>query len=203
MLMFVAGFGIWAAVHSLTAARGVKRWVRERVGQRAHDGFYRLAYNALSVVSIAPLLYVLATRVPGAVVWRVRQPWSVLFVALQVVGLAGLALSLWQTDIWRFVGLRQVWRYLQGEQEPDPPADFVRTGTYGLVRHPLYFFSMMVIWFMPVMAVRTMVFNVLATLYFLIGSLHEERRLEGEFGEAYRRYREEVGGFWPRLGGGD
>ena len=202
LLLATTAFGVWALLHSLTAARGVKRWTRQRFGRRVYDGFYRLAYNAFSVVSILPLLYVLATRVPATLLWRIRSPWTVVSLMAQLVGVVGLLASLLQTDVWRFAGVRQALRYLQGEAQPDPPAAFVQTGTYGVVRHPLYFFSMLVIWFTPVMTLGTLLFNALATAYFLVGAMHEERRLEREFGDAYRRYREEVPGFVPRLRGG-
>lgn len=199
IVLTAGAFAIWALVHSLTAARPVKAWVRARIGQRAYDGFYRLAYNAFSALSLLPLLYLLATRAPATLLWRVRGPLALLFGGLQLVGLVGLALSLWQTDVWRFLGLRQAVRYVQGEAEPDPPADFVRSGAYGLVRHPLYLFGMLVLWFMPQMTVRSLLFNLLASLYFWVGSLHEERRLEREFGEPYAQYRREVRAFLPRL----
>lgn len=201
ILFTIIAFLLWALLHSLTAARVVKHWARERFGRRVYDGFYRLVYNVFSVVSILPLLAMLATRVPATVLWRVRSPLNVLFMLLQLVGLAGLVASLWQTDVWRFAGVRQALRYLQGEEEPDPPAEFVQTGTYGLVRHPLYFFSMLFIWFTPLMTLSTLLFNGLATVYFLVGAMHEERRLEQEFGETYRQYRRQVPGFLPRVRG--
>jgi len=178
----------------------VKGWVRHKVGRRAYDGFYRLAYNLFSVLSILPLLYLLATQIPAAVLWRVPAPLSFLFGAVQVVGLAGLALSLLQTDVLGFAGVRQALRYLRGAQEPDPPGAFVRSGAYALVRHPLYLFSMLLLWFTPLMTVNALLFDLLATIYFLLGAIHEERRLLAEFGEAYRTYRREVPAFlpWPR-----
>lgn len=197
ILLTAGAFLLWALVHSLTAARQLKSWVRERIGQRAYDGFYRLAYNLFSVFSILPLLYLLATRVPSTVLWRVRVPLNWLFAGIQLVGLIGLGASLWQTDVWRFAGVKQALRYLQGADDPDPPGAFVQTGVYGLVRHPLYFFSMLFIWFTRVMTVNVLLFNVLASIYFFVGALHEERRLLAEFGEAYRYYREKVPGFWP------
>jgi methanethiol S-methyltransferase len=199
LLWIVGAFIAWSLLHSLTAARRVKAWVRARWGQRAYDGFYRLVYNLVSVLTILPLLYLLATRAPSTVLWRVRWPWQLLFLLVQGLGLLGLIASLLQTDVWRFVGVRQVLRYLQGEEKPDPPARFVASGTYGLVRHPLYLFSMLVIWFTPLMTVGTLLFNILASVYFWVGSWHEERRLEREFGEAYRAYRRKVPGFLPRL----
>ena len=43
-------------------------------------------------------------------------------------------------------------------------------GVYGLVRHPLYFFSLLVLWFTPQMTLHWLVFVILATVYFLVGS---------------------------------
>jgi protein-S-isoprenylcysteine O-methyltransferase Ste14 len=63
------------------------------------------------------------------------------------------------------------------------------------VRHPLYFFSLLFIWLNPQMTLASLLFNLLATLYFWVGSIYEERRLTAEFGEAYKAYRREV----PRL----
>lgn len=191
-LWVLLAFGLWAGVHTLLAAEGVKMAVRRRIGERAYAGFYRLAYNLFSLLSIVPVFVVLATVVPSTTLWRWPWPFTILAVGVQLVGLVGLLLSLWQTDIWRFAGLRQAVRFLQGAEAPDPPAGFVRSGTYSLVRHPLYFFSLLVLWFMPLMTLNLLLFNVLATLYFWIGSLHEERRLLAEFGEEYRHYQQEV-----------
>ena len=68
------------------------------------------------------------------------------------------------------------------------------------MRHPLYTFSMLLIWFMPTMSVNLLIFNILATLYFVIGSIIEERRLTVDFGEAYTSYKREVSRFIPYFG---
>lgn len=199
LLGTVAIFALWAVLHSITAARPVKRWVRRQVGERVFDGFYRLFYNVLSVVTILPLLYALALWIPSTVLWRVPPPLNLLFILVQIVGLGGLAVSFLQTDFLRFAGLRQVMRFARGEAQPDPPEPFVRGGVYGLVRHPLYLFSLAVIWFTPLMTFNALLFDILATVYFVLGAWHEERRLLREFGEKYRRYRQEVPAFIPFL----
>jgi protein-S-isoprenylcysteine O-methyltransferase Ste14 len=40
----------------------------------------------------------------------------------------------------------------------------------------------------------------MATFYFYLGALHEERSLKEEFGKAYEEYRLRVPMFLPRLG---
>jgi len=75
----------------------------------------------------------------------------------------------------------------------------VINGMYRFVRHPLYFFSLLALWSMPVMTVNLLMFNIGATLYFVIGSRVEERRLVQSYGEAYRAYQQRVPGLIPLL----
>ncbi|MFW5940684.1 MAG: methyltransferase family protein [Chloroflexota bacterium] len=199
LVSFMILFIIWAVAHSITAAAPFKRWVRRKVGGRAYDGFYRLFYNVVAVVTFVPVLYVAATSVPHQVLWRVRGAWRWIFLFIQVVAFVALVFSLWQTDPLHFAGVRQAYRFLRGDEEVDPPRPFIRRGVYALVRHPLYLFSMLFIWFAPVVTLGTFLFNLIATVYFLLGAVHEERRLLREFGDTYRRYRDEVPSFIPFL----
>jgi protein-S-isoprenylcysteine O-methyltransferase Ste14 len=195
LLSFILAFAAWSVLHSLTASLGFKTLVRRRIGQRAYDGLYRLLYNLTSFLTFLPVLYLGAVILPRGVVWRIPVPVNLLFFFLQAVGILGLLLSLLQTDLLRFAGLGQAVRYLQGASDLDPPARLVTSGTYALVRHPLYAFSLLFLWFTPLMTWSMLIFNVGATLYFWIGSIYEERRLLAAFGDAYRAYKKEV----PRL----
>ena len=197
MILFIISFIIWALLHSITASRRTKAVVRGWIGDRAYEGWYRLFYNVFSFITILPVIYILWTQVPQTVLWQIPAPFSYGAVALQVIGLVGLAVSLWQTDIWEFVGLRQAWRYLQGKDEMTLPPKLVTSGTYSFVRHPLYFFSMLLLWFSPVMTLNSCLFNLLASAYFWAGSRVEERRLADYFGEAYEVYRKRVPGLVP------
>jgi protein-S-isoprenylcysteine O-methyltransferase Ste14 len=59
---------------------------------------------------------------------------------------------------------------------------------YRLVRHPLYTFSLLVLWLNPVVSQNSLAFYLGATLYIVIGAYFEERKLLREFGEAYADY---------------
>ncbi|MFO7662778.1 MAG: isoprenylcysteine carboxylmethyltransferase family protein [Chloroflexota bacterium] len=186
---------IWAVVHSLTAGSRTKMFVRGKIGERAYQGTYRLAYNLFSAVTLMPLFYLMMTRIPNAVLWSVPMPYQLVNYGLQITALIGLAISLLQTDIWSFIGLRQFGRYLRGEPTPDPPSQFVFGGTYALVRHPLYLFSLIYLWSRPEMTLSSLVLCVWVTLYFWIGSVYEEKRLIQEYGADYEQYKGQV----PRL----
>ena len=195
MVWFSIAFVIWAVVHSVTAASSTKTAFREQFGDRAYQGLYRLLYNLVSIVTFLPILYILWTQIPQLTLWIIPTPWRYISMIIQFIALLGLAFSALQTDIFSFIGLRPAVRFLQGAADPAVPDRFVTTGTYRWVRHPLYFFSLLFIWLSPVMTLGSLLFNVLATLYFWIGSIYEERRLLATFGESYQEYRHGV----PRL----
>ncbi len=197
MTTFIITFIIWALLHSLMAARRTKKWVQQRVGERPYQGLYRLFYNIFAGVTFVPVLWVTAVNLLNTELWNIPAPWSYAANLVQLVGVIGLGIALFQTDFWDFVGLRQAARYLSGEAEINLPPKLVTGGMYALVRHPLYFFSLLVIWFGPQMSLQTLLFNFFMTMYLWAGSRVEERRLADFFGAAYDEYRVKVPGLVP------
>lgn len=65
-------------------------------------------------------------------------------------------------------------------------------GPYKRVRHPLYFFSLLMIWFCPDISADRLLFNGLWTLWIIIGTILEERDLVREFGAAYQQYQRQT-----------
>ncbi len=195
--LLIAALALWAVVHSLTAGPRAKLAFRKRFGDRAYHGLYRLLYNLFSLVTFLLVMVALAAVVPDRLLYSVPMPYRWLNFGVQGIGIAGLAYSLWQTDVFSFLGVRQFVRYIRGETIVEPPAQFITTGTYGLVRHPLYLFSMLFLWANPDMTLQSLVLYVYVSLYFYIGSIYEERRLSVEFGDAYLAYRKQVPAFLP------
>jgi len=193
-------FALFALIHSLTAGIRLKKALATWLGARFVDGWYRLAYNVVSVLVILPAL-VLIVWLPDQTLYRASMPWSLFMLAVQAIGLVGIIVALLSTDLWRFAGLAQVFDFLAGKPAISTDAPLQINGVYRIVRHPLYLFSLMVLWPVPVMTFNLLVFNVAATLYFGIGSVLEERRLERVYGDSYRAYRRKVSWLfpWPRL----
>lgn len=182
---------IYGIVHSLIASRGVKDAFRQSFGERAYHGLYRLFYNGVALVTIVPVALLVVFR-PGDTVWQVDLRWELPLLAIQALGLVGFVFALLQIDLGRFGGLRQLRAYLSDEPLPLPPEPLQTGGVYGWVRHPLYLFSMMIIWPVTTMTGAYLGFCIGATLYFLAGSYFEERRMLREFGQAYEAYRQRV-----------
>ena len=97
------------------------------------------------------------------------------------------------------LGLRPVVSHLRGRAE-DANSDFVVRGPYRLIRHPLYLAALLVIWAGPQLTADRLLFNVLWSVWIVVGAKLEERDLEDEHGETYVRYRREVSMLFPWRG---
>ena len=177
----------WCSLHSATIAGPIAAQLQVRLGAAARS--YRLLYNAVAVVTFIPVV---------AYAWVVRtEPLFVWEGGLRVVQLAVLATALpffvlgfRRYDLGQIVGLSQ----LRGDASGKGIASGGRldtAGVLGVVRHPLYFATGLVIWVRP-LDVSAIIVNAILTVYLVVGTLLEERRLVEEFGEAYRDYQRNV-----------
>lgn len=176
LILFIA---VWGIVHSFLASLGFKAFLRGSLG----NGFmksYRLLYNLFAVISFAPVLYLMIS-LPDKVLYRVPSPWSYLMFAGQAVSLLLLFAAVLQTDVLAFVGLRQLFEVEKSK--------LVISGLYRFVRHPLYTFSLLILWLSSSMTVNTFVVYMALTIYILIGAVFEERKLQREFGQEYTNYK--------------
>jgi protein-S-isoprenylcysteine O-methyltransferase Ste14 len=187
----LAALLLYGALHSLTAAGSWKAWVAARVGERAFHGLYRLSYSIVSVLALLPVLSWLGAR-PGRTVWSAAGVTADVLWAVRLVAIVGLALSLLQIDVFRFLGIRDAIAYVRGRPLPLPPERLVTRGVYRLVRHPLYLFGAIALWTSPVMTEALLGFTLGVTIYVMAGSILEERRMARDFGPEYVAYRTTV-----------
>lgn len=196
-LVILTGLVVFSLVHSWLAGSSIKAFFRARLGERAFEGWYRFGYNVFATLTFAPLPVLLALF-PGAVIWRSDNTlFTTVLLLIQLAGAAGLIISLLQIDLGQFSGLAQALAYLEGKALPLPAEPLQTGGVYALVRHPLYLFSLMAIWPLPIMTEGLLVFNLGITAYFVVGSLLEERRMIQVFGDEYRAYQRRVSWLIP------
>jgi len=177
-LIFV--IAMWGIVHSLLASLGFKDFLRRTLGN-GFMKFYRLFYNLLAVISIAPVLYLMVS-LPDKTLYQVPSPWNYLMLAGQGISVILLLGAVLQTDVLSFVGLRQL-------TEEEKTGSLVTNGLYRFVRHPLYTFSLLILWLSPSVTVNSFIVYAALTIYVLIGIVFEERKLLREFGQEYADYK--------------
>jgi len=178
---------LYGVIHSVLATHWVKTYVRQS-WSRYLPG-YRLFYNLVALFLLLPVLG-LTIHYSGPVLWMVPAWLSV--VAL-VVAIIGFTLSLRWYDGSIFLGLSQ-WRAQSG---PDDQVEaFSVSPLHRHVRHPWYFFALLVLWTRDLNAAWLVAAGMI-TLYFVLGSRLEENKLIDLYGEAYLEYRRRVPGLLP------
>lgn len=180
MFWLIPGIVLWGIFHSLLASTGIKDLFRRLFG----NGFmksYRLFYNIFAVISIVPILYLMVT-LPDGNLYQASFPYDYLMRIGQGVSVFLLLVAVFQTDLLSFAGLRQLFR----EEQKGP---LITGGLYHFVRHPLYTFSLLILWLSPNMSLNSFIVYTALTIYVLVGIVFEERKLVREFGREYDQYR--------------
>lgn len=191
--ILLLAMAVYGAIHSLLAAHTVKA-AAERVFGAGVKRWYRLAYNLVAGVTLLPVL-ALAALLPDRLLWSIPMPWVLLTLAVQAAAGLGMLFGLRQTGTGEFLGLEQV----REPAAPSAPPALNTGGLYRLMRHPIYSASMLILWLLPMMTLNLLALNVGITLYFIVGSILEERKLLKEFGPAYADYRRRTPMFVPKF----
>ncbi len=177
----------FAALHSLLAGTWAKRRAQRAFGTRAMR-WYRLFFTIVAVVAIIPLLY-LFYLFPGEILYLAPPPWQWIMIAGQVTAALAFGKTFMEAGPLRFLGIRP----------GDGEGELIVQGVYCRVRNPLFLFGLIFLWLSPIMTDNLLVLYLLATVYFYLGSIHEERILAEKFGDAYLDYQRRVPRIVPRL----
>ena len=181
---------LYFTVHSGMASLSAKRFVA--AGWPDFMPYYRLVFNAVSLLLLIPPLW-FSHSLDGPLLWR----WdgALFFVAngLAVLAAVGFYWSLNYYDSSEFTGLRQL---REGTKVVEEQEHFVISPLHRFVRHPWYFLGMVIIWTRD-MNLAFLVTAVAVSIYFIIGSKLEERKLIVYYGDAYKLYIKRVSGLFP------
>ncbi|MDF0593781.1 isoprenylcysteine carboxylmethyltransferase family protein [Methanotrichaceae archaeon M04Ac] len=179
----------FALLHSLLAGSWAKGRARRAFGPGGMR-WYRLFFTIIAAATLLPLLY-LFYLFPGQVLYSVPAPWRWGMVAVQAAAAFALAKTLLEAGPLRFLGIRP------GSGEGN--GQLIVRGIYCRTRNPLFLFALVFLWLTPVMTANLLVLYIITTVYFILGSVHEERMLAEEFGAAYLDYQDRVPRFIPRM----
>lgn len=208
MLKVTLATAAFAVTHSVLASRPAKQAATRLFGRRNRNGLYRVLFIAQSAVTFA-LLAAYIRRLPGRELYRVQGPLAWLMHAGQGGAILYATAAARQVGFRRIVGLESFGCWLgDGPVPPEPEAQGPAfddqgkrhgIGPFAWSRHPLNFAPLPVLWLWPRMTTTLLAFNAAATVYLVVGSLHEEVRLRQAYGEAYCAYqRSGIAFYLPR-----
>ena len=178
------------ALHSALASLAVKRRVAATWPKLMP--YYRLTFNILASLLLLPILW-LSYNDAGPMLWRWQGAAAWLANGLALAALFGFWLSLKSYDMQEFLGLRQLRLHVRRVEDQE---HFHLSPFHRYVRHPWYFFGLVLVWTRDINA-KTLLSSVFITLYFIIGSRLEEKKLLVYHGDTYRRYMARVPGLIP------
>jgi protein-S-isoprenylcysteine O-methyltransferase Ste14 len=177
-------------LHSLLASLAVKR--RVAAGWPNLMPYYRLTFNVLALLLLLPIIW-LSYHDPESMLWRWQGVAAWLANGLALAAIFGFWLSLKSYDMQDFLGLRQLQLHVRKVEDQER---FHLSPFHRFVRHPWYFFGLILVWTRD-MSVTKLLSSVLITLYFIVGSWLEEKKLLVYHGDTYRRYMQRVPGLIP------
>ncbi|HEY5125507.1 MAG TPA: protein-S-isoprenylcysteine methyltransferase [Ignavibacteria bacterium] len=152
--------------------------------------FYRFSYILISFVLLVPLINYTA-QIDTKIIITYESPFTI----IRYVLIAGsLLMFFWafffNYDSLSFFGIRQIINF--GKiKEIYSPEELKKKGLLGITRHPMYLALIIFLW-CQTFRVTDIVVNSVLTIYVIIGTLLEEKKLILEFGDTYLRYQKEV-----------
>ena len=170
--------------HSGVVRKSFRRFLSRFIPEAYVSAFYAISSGIVLFVVI--ILWQGASSTVATAEGALRLLLRVIFAG-SIVGFY------WGTKALGFFdpyGIRAIKYGLRGKKPKEIPLTI--SGPYRWVRHPLYFFVLVIIWSCPDLTFDRLLFNVLWTVWIYVGAMLEERDLIADFGEAYREYKRKV-----------
>ena len=190
-------FALFGALHTLFAQPRIQKRLWAWIPLQARRSFY-IMLTGVTLTAVAS-----TWQSTGLVLWALplRPDRMILLSPLVfwMLYLPGIALLV-RHDFLGFFGLRQLFQtrgeILASEQTPR----LVTDGVYGVVRHPIYTFTLAAILIAPMMTLdRFWIFAVMVG-YLAWAIPIEEKKLVSLFGEKYSDYQTQIPAVFPRFG---
>jgi len=190
ILLYAVAWFLFGASHSLLARRAVQLKLEAYL-----ERSYRLIYNFFAAVKI-----VLVLLVGKYLLGESRFPMlndqfaDVASVGIQASGFLVLLVALARYDIGRFIGVTQLFT---GERVSSVSREPLQSdGLNHWVRHPLYTGAFLVLWGGATNSFELWT-AIWGSMYLVIGTVFEERKLISIYGDEYRQYQQQVPRYFP------
>ncbi|MEZ4527793.1 MAG: NnrU family protein [Desulfobacterales bacterium] len=189
-LCFDAGLSLLFFVqHSLMVRQFFRRRMEKIIPAYAYPAFYALVSGIVLLTVV--ILWQTSDMVYGQASGICYGMLRMLFL-LSVLGFFWASAELKYFDPF---GIRSLSAYLDSRACPSPV--FTVRGIYRKIRHPFYFFTLVMIWTCPKLSADRILFNILWSLWIAAGAVWEERDLVRVFGDEYRAYQQKTGMLIP------
>lgn len=157
---------------------------------KKYYAFYRLFYVALSLVLLIPLIKY-TVQYNGGIILSYGPALNIIRLVLMYASFLIFFLAFFFSyDPLHFFGIRQIMNMGKSAGSAMETA-ISRKGLLGIIRHPMYLALIIFLW-TQVFTLTDIIVNTILTVYVIIGTWLEEKKLILEFGDAYVKYQHEV-----------
>ncbi len=181
----------YCTLHSAMISETATGLLKRRLGESFR--FYRLFFNSIAVLTLIPVLWY-SHSLRQEVIFRWEGVWLVPKCLLLACGILLVVTGGRHYSFGQFLGIRQLRGQSSGGLATEGGID--SSGVLGMVRHPWYTAVVLLLWARD-LDMTALVGNGVLTVYIVVGTLLEERKLVHEFGDAYRSYQRRVSMFVP------
>jgi protein-S-isoprenylcysteine O-methyltransferase Ste14 len=182
----------FCAMHSALISTTFTNIIKQKTGNAYR--FHRLFYNIFSIATLIPVVFYTASIK--------QQPFFVwngyllpIKYALMAVGIIFFIMGAQRYSFSQFAGIRQISKGIN-HNLINKTGKLSSRGILGAVRHPFYAGLFPLIWARD-LDISFFIVNIILSVYLIIGTFLEERKLLLEFGDAYRDYQQKVSMLFP------
>lgn len=170
--------------HSIMIRESIRSKIIKIIPNESFYAFY-------SIISGTTLILVIVLwQKSSYVILSITEPHSYMLRFLQLASIMGLIWGVKSLRKFDPFGRIQIYRYINNRQEQK--MNFVSRGPYKIIRHPFYFFILIMIWSHPTLSIDRLLFVFLWTIWMVVGTILEERDLVNQIGDEYREYKKKV-----------
>lgn len=175
---------LFFAQHSVMIRRGI----HEKLSRFVPDVYYSAFYAIASGTAL--LAVMLFWQKTSVVVAAANGIYRIILRALFFLPIAGFAWGNSSLSAFDPFGVNKIRRHIHNKETR--PMPLAIRGAYLWLRHPLYFFSLVMIWSCPDLTTDRLLFNIMWSAWICIATMLEERDLVLDFGDQYREYQAKV-----------
>jgi len=187
-------WSIWCIIHSGMISLTVTNYLKKRLGD--YFRFYRLFYNLVALTTLV-IIIPYSTNLKEQVLFRWDGYWLIVQLSLLIIVIILLISGGRKYDMLQFLGLRQI-KSGRSHSTLNKTDEIDTSGILSITRHPWYLGAIIFIWIdFKDLYISTSIINIILTIYLVIGTVFEERKLINEYGDKYRDYKAKVSMLFP------
>ena len=191
-IIFIFLLILWCIIHSLMIDNKYIKIVENMF--KSHFCYYRIFYNIFAIISLLPIISY-SYSLPGLIYFQWDGYFIILQACLLIIALILFIAGSKNYNFLQFLGIQQI---IDKKTHKSLSKDGIlkREGILNITRHPWYTAFIIILWARELNS-TTLIINIIFSVYLVVGTYLEEKKLKADFGEAYINYQNDVSMLLP------